>query len=578
MEHDVNEFFISVYLGNMDDVKAMLSVNHRLVAEKSDEGNALNIAACQGDYGMGRLLIEFDSPIVKNQEGLNPMGICKYRSNKEFFQLLSDHYEFDISERQYKRRNFESIISQERCRELKRQERIAKRIQHWQHRKKFEAATSIQSAVRKMLLENSRKRIVLLHYSATIIQKSWRWRFRDRIFRQRQRCARKIQSFQRMLVVRNKFIAFEYQRLWYYRALRILAVIIQRLWRGKKGRALARKQREMMYLPDPSLAVNFDWWLQCQKGRTWNAFSEYVLSGHPTSWKERNLVKRQSIYYRDVRFYVNNVTLKSSWEQPTIWKDLDERKQNERISLQKVGFTMKQDKASRKIQTFIRCRRSRHHFQSIMKVNFIMSNALEQYQMNPNNIIALCNYTFYVHAALCDEEKASTLYNLCLQRMASRDHPFILFNYSIFLAAQSLQYSSFLERAKEAEARRFAKKGRVKSSMVLADAFYRYYAINSNTANSWHNYALSRALVFTDFARASKAFHNSRFRTNPSLCYLKSLIELVHSHAASAIETYKAWSLEAIKWKNLHQHFHSRISSGSYLIQSIFNLLHVGKR
>lgn len=124
MEHDVNEFFISVYLGNLDDVKAMLSDNHRLVVvEKSDEGNALNIAACQGDYSMGRLLIEFDSPIVKNQEGLNPMGICKYRSNKEFFQLLSDHYEFDILEKQYKRRNFESIISQERFRELKRQER-----------------------------------------------------------------------------------------------------------------------------------------------------------------------------------------------------------------------------------------------------------------------------------------------------------------------------------------------------------------------------------------------------------------------------------------------------------------------
>ena len=124
MEHDVNEFFISVYLGNLDDVKAMLSVNHRLVAENSDgEGNALNIAACQGDCSMGRLLIEFDSPIVKNNEGLTPMGISKYRSNKEFFQLLSDHYEFDILEKQYKRRNFESIISQERCRELKKQER-----------------------------------------------------------------------------------------------------------------------------------------------------------------------------------------------------------------------------------------------------------------------------------------------------------------------------------------------------------------------------------------------------------------------------------------------------------------------
>ena len=128
MEFDVNEFFISVYLGNLDDVKAMLSINHRLVAEKSDEGNALNIAACQGDCSMGRLLIEYDAPIVKNHEGLTPkMGISKYRSNKEFLQLLSDHYEFDIldsnGEKQYKRQNFESIISQERCRELKRQER-----------------------------------------------------------------------------------------------------------------------------------------------------------------------------------------------------------------------------------------------------------------------------------------------------------------------------------------------------------------------------------------------------------------------------------------------------------------------
>ena len=97
-----------------------------------------------------------------------------------------------------------------------------------------------------------------------------------------------------------------------------------------------------MALPDPSKAQNFEVWIELQKEshpprRVWNAWAEYVLSGYPQTWYERG-IKRHDIYYRDVKFWVNLVTRKSTWIQPQDWVVLDRKAFVNRLETQKIGF------------------------------------------------------------------------------------------------------------------------------------------------------------------------------------------------------------------------------------------------
>lgn len=201
----------------------------------------------------------------------------------------------------------------------------------------FQAAIKVLNFLEKSLSRKMERIRSLEMSSATRIQTVWReYRFK-RKFQDRNRAAIIIQSFERMRVQRRQYLNFEYERLWQYKLSRNLAVLIQSLWRGHKGRSRARREREKSILPDPKLALNFDFWLSLQKAshppnRIWGVYHEYILSGTPRTWYDRNYNKRDGKYYRDVKFYAHAITRRAFWEQPKDWHDADQLQSLERMA------------------------------------------------------------------------------------------------------------------------------------------------------------------------------------------------------------------------------------------------------
>ena len=224
----------------------------------------------------------------------------------------------------------------------------------------------------------------------------WFWRVKNAIV--------VIQAFERMRSKKLYYSSFLRDRLWWYRASRNVSIPSQRLWRGFCGRSRARKLREMMALPNPSKAQNFEIWIRIQKEahppqRVWKTWAEYVLSGYPRTWDERS-IKRNGIYYRDVKFWVNMVTRKSTWTQPQEWVVLDRKEFENRLETLRMGFTLEQRVATQKLQALWRAKRARKYLSFILHAKRIMDKAILTYSQNPSDITALVNYTLYVHVIL----------------------------------------------------------------------------------------------------------------------------------------------------------------------------------
>jgi len=291
------ELFIAVQLSHASAVRDILSQNPDLVFAQDDKGDqALHLAAKINDLDVGRILVEFDAPLGKrNYDALTPLGLARMHGHSEFVSMLKIHYAHaeeasaggDESEKIfYKRINLESINSQRSLREEQKKKDLAEEIESWRNLTKHKAAISIQKMTRQRLANKVRDQLIFENICAIRIQSAWRWRYRDGLFRLRTRSAKQIQAFERMRVMRNQFVNFEYERLWLYRASRILACDVQRLWRGHRGRCNARREMEIYSLPDPKHVLNFDWWLSCQKesnppARIWGIYCEYTLSGTP---------------------------------------------------------------------------------------------------------------------------------------------------------------------------------------------------------------------------------------------------------------------------------------------------------
>jgi hypothetical protein len=293
----MEELFIAIHLRHVSEVRNILFKNPDLVNDQDDNGDQpLHVAASNNEFDIGRILIEFDASLGKrNYEALTPLGVARMKGNSEFVSLLMTHYTVDNEVRKgydesettfFRRINLHSIKSQRLARAEQKTKDLTERLERWRHLKIHEAARSIQQMTRRRLTTRAVQQLRFKNLCAARIQSVWRWRHYDGLFRLRQRSARKIQTFERMRVVRNLYVHFEYERLWLFRATRILAHHGQRLWRGHKDRGLARKEMDMLLLPDPGNILNFDWWLSCQKisnppARTWGVYCEYTLSGAP---------------------------------------------------------------------------------------------------------------------------------------------------------------------------------------------------------------------------------------------------------------------------------------------------------
>ncbi len=209
-----------------------------------------------------------------------------------------------------------------------------------------------------------------------------------------------------MISTKSYFVSFQRERMYWHRASRILSSYAQKLWRGYKGRAIFRRTRAMRLLPDPSDAFAHDAWVKLQQEssppcRTWNMYSEFVLGKKPRSWADRR-VKRNG-HFRDVVFWVNNLTQHASWTQPPKWKQLDSRECKMRIQVLQLGYTISQHHTASKLQALWRARIARRNLSLILRARRVVEKAIETYYLEPQNTVALCNYTLHVHVVqVCD--------------------------------------------------------------------------------------------------------------------------------------------------------------------------------
>lgn len=310
-----------------------------------------------------------------------------------------------------------------------------------------------------------------------------------------------IQSFFRMHATRAYYKEFLHERLLSYRDSRILACCVQRLWRGFKGRAHFRRQLEIATLPDPT---DHNFWIQMQMEagpakRELGVYAEYILSGNPKTWKERNLIKRHGKYYRDVSIYVNTITGRMSWTKPKGW----------------VFNNVKEYYALR-VQTFWRARVAKRKINVLVKANRLLTNTFDS-ERNVSDIVSLCNYTFYVHVNLHDYDKARPLYGQMMNYMEMRiDNEWVLYSYAIFAAVsgeQDWEEIKDCERRAKFDAKRRKESGRLANSVysIASAAFYLQAVSNEDSpgasaSENWHNYAMCQMLVHHDLPGARRSF------------------------------------------------------------------------
>jgi len=177
-----------------------------------------------------------------------------------------------------------------------------------------------------------------------------------------------------------------------------------------------------------------------------------------------------------------------------VWRDVDQRAYEIRLSIQKLGFTASQNAAALRMQHLWRARVARRLLKLILRAHHLMSAAEAMYESSPENIAALCNYSLYLHVGLHDMDKAAVLYNECLDRMRARggDNAFVLYSYAIFVARTNGEYMGYVARARDAE-QRYNKRSITNEAIYeVANAYYRQVAISQQSVSAWHNYALCR--------------------------------------------------------------------------------------
>jgi len=362
-------------------------------------------------------------------------------------------------------------------------------------------------------------------------------RFKYFLAQKKEHCAIRIQSVIRMSLTLTYYKAYNRERLWWYRASRNLAVTAQSLWRGFKDRSLYRQLLEMKRLPDPTDTRHFDFWEACQyeahpPKRELGIYAEYTLSGTPTSWQERNGVKRDGIYYRDVVFYANTITKRATWDKPKGWLFKDHREY----------YVLR-------LQTFWRARIAKRKIRLYTKAKLLLENAHSQdLESTKQDIASLCNYTLYVHCVLHDYDTSRGLYLKMMDFMNHRgvDNAFVLYSYAIFQAVTNeedwTEIKEYARRAKLADDRMQLRRKKNKdpndkreespenrsSYHIATAAFYLQPICNEHElAESWHNYALCQMLVLHDMEGARESFTRAMINSPRDKCIISNFNTLL---------------------------------------------------
>lgn len=321
----------------------------------------------------------------------------------------------------------------------------------------------------------------------------------------------RIQSVLRMHAAQSYFKTVLHERLWWYRASRRLAINVQRLWRGFKGRSTYRQLYEITNLPSPTDIRNHDFWDRLQKdahppAKELGLYAEYTLSGYPRTWNERNLVKRNGMY-RDVVFYANTITKRATWTRPKGWLFKDRREY----------YILR-------LQTFWRARVAKRKIRLLIKAKTLLENAHSKELENvKQSITSLCNFALYTHVVEHDYDRAREAYVKIMNFMRERgvDNPFVLYSYAIFGAVTNEEdwadINEYVRRGKIAE-KLMQKRhqnpptpGEPKSIFTIATSAFHLQAVSNenNPAESWHNYALCQMLVHDDLEGSRESFRRA---------------------------------------------------------------------
>lgn len=378
----------------------------------------------------------------------------------------------------------------------------------------------------------------------------WIWRVQCKLKRWRKarkmRCAIIIQRRWRGHTCRSwLYYSGEHYRLWYNRAGRYLKQICWRAWKnhlvwrlGMKllivAKAPQRIDEWQFVLDDAGMAL-----------RKFGLFEEY---GYPGS---HNLVK----------FYRNTFNGQFSFHQPSSWAKRDKQELIDARFLRVNGFIPSHARAATMFQALWRGFVARKRFALILKAARIATDAEDNYLNNPDDDKALFNYALYCHAFKLDYDRARLTYQEAMSRMehAGPDIAQILYAYAIFCLVSYYQDEreclELIKRAKKAEETAEIttrlRLGIEKSVAIengtythgtifnTADVgFFRRAATHMQDSENWHNYAVSRWLVYDDFVGSFDAFMNA-FTTNPTEIRLRANFDLMMTYFHGLDKEYK---------------------------------------
>ncbi|CAM9651132.1 unnamed protein product, partial [Choristocarpus tenellus] len=285
--------------------------------------------------------------------------------------------------------------------------------------------------------------------------------------------------------------------------------LVSRIYRGHLyGR---KPRRKLKAERDGSTWGEEEWKLAVLNSgdpRRWFGYwEEYILSGSV-----------DVTYYRESW---NNVYM---WQQPEEWKQQDRADFNEREHARTHGFTATEVRAATWLQKAWRGVTARTRFKYVMKAQNICKGAEEAYLKNPGDIRCTTNYVLFIHTMRKDYARARILYSDAISAMEARgpDTQLLLYAFAIFcfVTEEDSLPSIFalVERANVAQDDRRrsllppdATSGRRNPKrFALAEAgFFRFAAYHLGDAESWHNYAACRHLVYADFDGASECYQRA---------------------------------------------------------------------
>jgi ankyrin repeat protein len=120
-------------LNHLKEVESLLTQDHNLVNEIDLKGDQPLHIAAQSDCSIDivKILIQYDAPIGRrNYEGLTPLGVARFHSQKEIVDLLNRYYEVvdgyvgeEPEKYKYERVDIDSIPSQALIRKLEQEAR-----------------------------------------------------------------------------------------------------------------------------------------------------------------------------------------------------------------------------------------------------------------------------------------------------------------------------------------------------------------------------------------------------------------------------------------------------------------------